>query len=68
LFIGEKWIIFKIIFNFLKKSLKYPEKNADGAFFSGFSENGSSLLLPNPMGIFWGLGAEMAQVGYEKCR
>jgi hypothetical protein len=38
LFIGEKRIIFKKIFNFLKKSLKYPEKNADGAFFRGFSK------------------------------
>jgi hypothetical protein len=38
LFIGEKRIIFKIIFNFLKKVLKYPEKNTDRAFFRGFSK------------------------------
>jgi len=43
LFIGEKSIIFKKIFNFLKKSLKYPEKNADGAFFSVFGGKGSRI-------------------------
>jgi len=45
LFIGEKEIIFKIIFNFLKKVLKYPEKNTDRAFFRGFAKKAQG---------FWG--------------
>jgi len=57
LFIGEKSIIFKKIFNFLKKVLKYPEKTADRGFFGGFSKNGSRIWGRSRW-VFFGVAGE----------
>jgi len=43
LFIGEKTFSFIFIFYFLKKVLKYPEKNADRGFFCDFAKSAKGI-------------------------
>jgi hypothetical protein len=56
LFIGGKRDNFTKILNFLKKVLKYPEKNADGGFFRLLAKIAQAFAERSRCGLFAVLG------------